>query len=123
MTGFSQLKLANKIKVILICSTWLRYAVYIFIGDCALMLVSLYFLNIPFYYYLIQAIIGSIYGILMIVSMIKSFKLRIKTYLFLYLLLQNNKPIKYSLLYNMSQISCDKALIKSLEKEFNKKLI
>ena len=87
------------------------------------MLVSLHFLNVPFYYYLIQAIIGSIYGILMIVSMIKSFKLRIKTYLFLYSLLQNNRPIKYSLLYNMSQISCDKTLIKSLEKEFNIKLI
>lgn len=123
MTGFSQLKLANKIKIILICSTWLRYAAYIFIGDYALMLGSLRFLNVPIYYYLIQAIIGSIYGILMIVSMIKSFKLRIKTYLFLYSLLQNNKPIKYSLLYNMSQIGCDKALIKSLEKEFNIKLI
>lgn len=87
------------------------------------MLVSLHILNIPFYYYLIQAIIGSIYGILMIISMVKSFKLRIKTYLFLYSLLQNNKSIKYSLLYNMSQIGCDKALIKSLEKEFNIKLI
>lgn len=59
----------------------------------------------------------------MIISMIKSFKLRIKTYLFLYSLLQNNKSIKYSLLYNMSRISCDKALINSLESEFNIKLI
>ena len=87
------------------------------------MLVSLNFLNVPIYYYLIQAIIGSIYGIVMIISMIKSFKLRIKTYLFLHSLLQNNKPIKYSLIYSMSQIGCDKALIKSLEKEFNLKLI
>ena len=87
------------------------------------MLISYHFLNIPLHYYLIQAIIGSIYGILMIISMIKSFKLRIKTYLFLYSLLQNNKPIKYSLLYNMSQTGCDKALINSLESEFNIKLI
>lgn len=123
MTSFSQLKLLDRIKIILICSTWLRYAAYIFIGDYTLMLISYHFLNIPLHYYLIQAIIGSIYGILMIISMIKSFKLRIKTYLFLYSLLQNNKPIKYSLLYNMSQTGCDKALINSLESEFNIKLI
>lgn len=54
--------------------------------------------------------------------MIKSYKLRKKTYLFIRSLLKEHKQVKYNLIYAMRSSLCELACLHSLEREFKVKL-
>lgn len=108
-----------------ICTLWIRFGFYIFLVDYFLMGLSYFYfkLNISLYYYIAQAIPGTIFFFYMEYSMISSYKARKRTYLFIRKLLKENKEPKYSLLYSMGGSLCELACIHSLEREFKKKLL
>lgn len=109
---------------IFVCTSWIRYGTYICILDYLLSFLCIFYfkLNIPIYYYLIQWITGSLFYIYMEYSMIKSYKLRKKTYLFIRSLLKEHKQVKYNLIYAMRSSLCELACLHSLEREFKVKL-
>ena len=81
-----------------ICTYWIRLGLYICLIDYFLMGLSYFYfkLDIPWYYYIAQIIPGTIYFFYMEYSMISSYKLRKRTYLFIRKLLIAISSILFS---------------------------
>ena len=100
-----------------ICTLWIRLGLYICLIDYFLMGLSYFYfkLNISWYYYIAQIIPGTLFFFYMEYSMISSYKLRKRTYLFFFFFLKENKEPKYLVLCFMSGSFCVLVCIRSLD--------